>query len=109
MDKKVQAKAIADDQVFAIIDGLRKTEDRWTLLQDLCVAMPAIPEKVIRSKLSSMKRRKLIHGCACGCRGEFERVDPENPNLRLSLSPTAGCSRTMPQHPGASDARANPR
>ena len=42
MDKRIQAKAVADDQVFAIIDGLRKTESRWTLLQDLCAAMPAM-------------------------------------------------------------------
>lgn len=33
-----------------------------------------IPQKVIRAKAKRLIGRGLINGCACGCRGDFERI-----------------------------------
>jgi hypothetical protein len=34
-----------------------------------------VPYKVVHAKLKSLNKRKLIGGCACGCRGDFEITD----------------------------------
>lgn len=33
------------------------------------------PPKLIHSKFKSLVKRKLIGGCSCGCRGDFEITD----------------------------------
>jgi hypothetical protein len=33
-----------------------------------------IPEKIVRAKARALVRRRLIDGCTCGCRGDFEIV-----------------------------------
>lgn len=38
--------------------------------------LAAFPEKVLRAKLKAMRRRGLVHGCACGCRGDWLLVRP---------------------------------
>lgn len=37
------------------------------------VDYPDMPYKVVLAKARSLIRRRLLSGCACGCRGEFER------------------------------------
>ncbi len=37
----------------------------------ISLRFPEFPEKVVRAKLHALLRRKLIHGCCCGCRGDF--------------------------------------
>lgn len=32
---------------------------------------PETPEKLALAKMRMLKRRGLIHGCTCGCRGDF--------------------------------------
>jgi hypothetical protein len=34
---------------------------------------PNMPEKVVLAKAKRLIRRGLVDGCACGCRGDFER------------------------------------
>jgi len=48
-------------------------------------ALPEVPQKVLRAKLSSMVKRGIISGCVCGCRGDFNiaRLNPIT-NLRQS-------------------------
>ena len=36
---------------------------------------PAMPEKVVLAKARRLIRRRILDGCACGCRGDFEPVD----------------------------------
>ncbi len=40
---------------------------RWTI-ESLFLE---VPPKVVLAKLHALLRRKLITGCACGCRGDF--------------------------------------
>lgn len=32
---------------------------------------PEVPEKVLRAKLRAMNKKGLVHGCGCGCRGDW--------------------------------------
>ena len=34
-----------------------------------------VPEKMVLLKLKKLVNRKLLGGCACGCRGDFEITD----------------------------------
>lgn len=34
--------------------------------------MPAAPPKLVLAKMKSMINAGLVHGCPCGCRGDFE-------------------------------------
>jgi hypothetical protein len=72
MNKTLQAKHITDEQILKVIDDVRANERRWTHLRDLEKALE-LPTKILRAKAGSMIRRKVITGCACGCRGDFER------------------------------------
>jgi len=78
MPKKVQAKDITDEQFLAVVDRVCAEKKRWTHLEDLEVALgPGISERPIRAKAKSLIKRRLITGCACGCRGDFERIRPK--------------------------------
>ncbi len=84
MPKDIQAKDIDEDVLLAY---LRRAPGEWHFHLDprkrdmgdptdfrfLHNAFPGveIPEKVLHAKLSSMLRRGLIHGCSCGCRGDW--------------------------------------
>lgn len=71
MKTRAQAKDISDTRV---LDSLRATVNPWgtSLLEDVQNALSDFPPKVVRAKLSSLIRRKVIDGCTCGCRGDFE-------------------------------------
>jgi hypothetical protein len=43
-----------------------------SIIWDIEAGLADFPAKVVRAKLQSMVRRKLIDGCTCGCRGDFE-------------------------------------
>lgn len=72
----------------AILNYLADRQGEWTSLWfryfetkdpnigDVHYAMPkGTTEKVARAKMKSLYRRKLIGGCTCGCRGDFEITD----------------------------------
>lgn len=40
-----------------------------------------VPPKLLRSKMDSLIRRKLVAGCACGCRGDFTLTDAGRKSL----------------------------
>src|SRR5579872_1632492 len=73
MEKKIQAKHVSDESFLQVIDSVREKEKRWTHTWDLVECL-GFPERIIRAKAASLIRRKVITGCACGCRGDFERV-----------------------------------
>lgn len=75
---RAQAKDVPEAAILAL---LRSRPGKWHTHWDgddptwnLPAALPelrAFPEKVLRAKLSSMARRRLVHGCGCGCRGDW--------------------------------------
>ena len=44
---------------------------RWCLTFDLEERLPDVPPKVILAKCRSLIKRGKMHGCPCGCRGDF--------------------------------------
>lgn len=36
---------------------------------------PGLNGHLLRAKMAMLIRRKLVSGCACGCRGDFEITD----------------------------------
>ncbi len=43
---------------------------------DVSAVMPAgTPTKLVLAKMKMMKRRGVVEGCACGCRGDFRISD----------------------------------
>ena len=80
-DGKLQAKDISDADALAALARCRGIHGvpHWSTLRDTQRELPQFPEKVVRAKLASMVRRKVIKGCACGCRGDFHLPDSESP------------------------------
>lgn len=86
MDKVVQAKHIEERAILEFLARQDGWATHWPLpvrdgqpmrdgMPSLLDGVPALrdyPERVLRAKLASMKRRKLIDGCECGCRGDWE-------------------------------------
>lgn len=44
-----------------------------------------IPEKVLQAKLRGMYKRKIIDGCACGCRGDWELPIVRDPKTEADV------------------------
>lgn len=85
---KIQAKDIPDKALIDLIDRLWNAPRAYldaagelvvfyptaASIFDICKQWDAIPVKVIQTKLKSLKKRNLIDGCVCGCRGDFTVV-----------------------------------
>lgn len=67
----MQVKDIQDEPILSIIDRIRAEKNRCSFTDDFDAL--AIPRKLMLAKMANMIRRKLITGCTCGCRGDFER------------------------------------
>ena len=67
MRKDVQAKHISDVAALRPLDPVRWST-WWVLAEEL---FPGLPPKVVLAKYRRLIRRKVISGCACGCRGDF--------------------------------------
>lgn len=69
----MKAADISDAQLLALIPSIKSRVNAaslWTLQE----ALPQYPPKVVQAKLKSMVKRKLLTGCACGCRGDFRVI-----------------------------------
>lgn len=72
------AKDVPEDEVLRV---LRLNPGKWHVrwhgygympsLTDASEVLASFPERVLLAKLDRMIKRGLIHGCACGCRGDF--------------------------------------
>ncbi len=74
-DRKLwQAKDITDARMFAALAEVRGKHGvpTWSSLWDVQDVLSDIPPKVVLAKLRSMVKRKVLNGCCCGCRGDFE-------------------------------------
>lgn len=69
-----QAKDIPDADFLAIVEDINIKEHRWAFMWDMEAAFPEVPPKVVLAKARSLIKRKLMDGCPCGCRGDFEVV-----------------------------------
>lgn len=75
-DMTMQCKDI-DDRT--ILKFLFKHRDRWCTWGD-GIHMPTVqdampegtPEKLQLAKMKTLRKRGLVDGCGCGCRGDFE-------------------------------------
>lgn len=89
--KIAQAKDIPQQALYDLIKGLRgvpkpyrsypgltwyDNKTRWVMRDELCAAWPEIPPKVIIAKARNMIAKGIIDGCPCGCRGDFEIIEP---------------------------------
>lgn len=74
MIKSIQAKDITDAQILAAQAAVRGRHGvpHWATTWDIQEHLAAFPPKVVLAKLRSMKRRGIMVGCACGCRGDWE-------------------------------------
>ncbi len=91
---KLQAKDIPDfvmlDMVFRLQNApqvmtlkarneaghrIQWTNSGWVMRWQLEAVWERIPPKVILAKAKKLMRRKLLDGCACGCRGDFHLTD----------------------------------
>lgn len=60
--------------VHAILDG----HPEWVGTMTTFDRQVTIPEKVVLAKARRLINRRVIDGCACGCRGDFEiRVEEQ--------------------------------
>jgi len=76
MEKKVQAKHITDERCLRAVRAARGRHGvaDWSSLWDIQEEMTEYPAKVVQAKLASLLKRKILTGCACGCRGDFEEI-----------------------------------
>lgn len=58
--------------------GVRDQRITLASFPHLAPELAEFPEPVLRAKLASMRRRGLVSGCPCGCRGDW-RLAPEKP------------------------------
>jgi len=70
--KTLQAKHLDDATILDYVGMINTTEGRWTHRRDFADILPDVPPKVILAKCRSLIKRKLLEGCACGCRGDFQ-------------------------------------
>lgn len=94
--KQIQAKHLKDEDVLKILAKYQgqwafwssdnklsfwkdpvsfKTVDKMEDRPEETIFGDSIPVKVIHAKYKSLVKRKLIGGCPCGCRGDFEITD----------------------------------
>ena len=67
--KVVQAKHLADAEVLAVLTT------NWALTCEVAAHFSHLPFKVVLAKLRQLHRRGLVHGCPCGCRGDWHLPD----------------------------------
>lgn len=95
MDKRIQAKHLSEREILEFMDRdggphthfvlpVEKRDEyirerrrggggpNWYLIDAFPNRGEGIPERVLLAKLVAMKRRGLIDGCGCGCRGDWE-------------------------------------
>lgn len=47
----------------------------WAYTWDLAESFPMFPYKVVHAKARKLLKRRLLTGCGCGCRGDWELTE----------------------------------
>jgi vacuolar-type H+-ATPase catalytic subunit A/Vma1 len=71
----VKASDLDDRVVLRAVELSCVLRDSWTNTAAVAEAFPGSPFKVVAVKLSKLLRRKLLTGCDCGCRGNWELTE----------------------------------
>lgn len=60
------------------VDDPAAWRTRWAVAVTLAakLGISEIPERLLLAKADKLIRRKLLGGCACGCRGDFHILAP---------------------------------
>ena len=76
--RRPKASDISDAEMLDAIRAVRGRHRvaQWATRWDVEEHLSHWPSKVVQAKARSMIRRKLIDGCGCGCRGDYEILDP---------------------------------
>lgn len=66
--------------VASVLGGLTEQVARLAdgLYEGYVYDVPGVPKKVVLAKAQRLIDRRLLDGCTCGCRGDFEPVDQES-------------------------------
>ena len=77
MTRRWQAKDLSDAEMLDAIHECRLVHgyDRSATIWEMQAQLAHVPPKVVRAKLRSMVKRKVIEGCTCGCRGDFVALE----------------------------------
>jgi hypothetical protein len=69
----MQAKDIAERPILEFLRDIHPRWATWARGWDHSIpAADSVPAKVLRAKMTALIRRKLVSGCTCGCRGDYE-------------------------------------
>jgi hypothetical protein len=72
-NKKFQAKHLDTAKILEFVRDVKMPETDWTCIWHIQEQLfPEIPPKVVTAKMKALVRNKLVDGCVCGCRGDFE-------------------------------------
>jgi hypothetical protein len=80
----IQAKDIDTDALLRFIAPWSLREE-WCMFTWIAEAFGTFPAKVVRAKLAALIRQKLIDGCTCGCRGDFELTETGAERIGVAL------------------------
>lgn len=69
---RVKASDISDRAMLDAVLAENTERDGWAMIGDLCDRFPRFPAKVVNAKLRQLWKRRLLDGCPCGCRGDWQ-------------------------------------
>ena len=78
--RRIKASDLSDARILEVLNRhpdeshTHWTGEASTMLRVMDPEYPDAPVKVLMAKLRSMKRRGLIDGCGCGCRGDWRTL-----------------------------------
>jgi hypothetical protein len=68
----MKAADIGDARMLEVVREFNDAHSLWCLTYHLEECLPDFPPKVILAKARQLIKRRLMDGCGCGCRGDFE-------------------------------------
>jgi hypothetical protein len=68
MTPEIMPRKASDIPDQTVLDVLTH---KWQCEWDVAEHFPGVHPKILHAKLSKLAKRGLIHGCDCGCRGDW--------------------------------------
>lgn len=62
---------IPDDAFLAAVQDVHDSKGMWANTGEIAEALN-VPVKLVLSKARRLINRRVLDGCTCGCRGDFE-------------------------------------
>lgn len=67
----MKASDISDDAFLAALEP----DGRWSMWWDVADRLGFPPKVVLAKARTLIVKRGIVHGCYCGCRGDWHRAD----------------------------------